>query len=106
MQKLKTLFPEVFNDEEIDISFKDVKIEKINAYKKSRKLEIFIISDKYISAFDIDKLEQSLKTCFSLEEIWVKPVFNLNLTLEEILTSYWDDILYFLNKYVAMCKGM
>lgn len=33
MQKLKTLFPEVFNDEEIDISFKDVKIEKINAYK-------------------------------------------------------------------------
>ena len=106
MQKLKTLFTEVFNDREIDISFKDVKIEKINAYKKSRKLEIFITSDKYIPAFYIDKLEQGLKNCFSLEEIYIRPVFSLDLALEEVLECYWDDILHFLNKHAAMCKGI
>ncbi|MDQ2086902.1 PolC-type DNA polymerase III [Herbivorax sp. ANBcel31] len=106
MQKLKELFPEVYNDEKIHSSFNDVQIQKINVYKKSRKLEIFILSDKFIAFADIDRLEKTLKNCFSLDQVYVKPVFNLDLDLEEIFASYWDGILYFLSKDVAMCRGM
>ncbi|TYQ13037.1 UNVERIFIED_CONTAM: DNA polymerase-3 subunit alpha (Gram-positive type) [Acetivibrio alkalicellulosi] len=106
MQKLIELFPEVFNDEKSNGHFKSVQIQNINAYKKSRKLEIFIKSDKLIPVLHLDKLEQKFKNCFALEEVAIKPVFTVDLSLKEVLEAYWDSIVHFLIKNIAICRGL
>jgi len=51
-RKLSELFPEVINNENERELFDNARIQNINVYKKSRKLEIFIVSDTLIDAID------------------------------------------------------
>jgi len=60
-RKLSELFPEVINNENERELFDNARIQNINVYKKSRKLEIFIVSDTLIPAKTLDSVEQSFK---------------------------------------------
>jgi len=59
-RKLSELFPEVINNENERELFDNARIQNINVYKKSRKLEIFIVSDTLIPAKTLDSVETEL----------------------------------------------
>ncbi|MFZ5989840.1 MAG: PolC-type DNA polymerase III [Bacillota bacterium] len=103
---LLELFPEVLSNHEVKDLFKSVRIQNINVYKKSRKLEIFIVSDKLIPAPALSSLEQNFKTSFSLDSVTIKPKFDVELSLKEILTGYWESILYIVNRNIALSRGI
>jgi len=60
-RKLSELFPEVINNENERELFDNARIQNINVYKKSRKLEIFIVSDTLIPAKTLDS-EKTVRT--------------------------------------------
>jgi len=105
-KKLCELFPEVINNDKDRELFSAAKIQGINVYKKSRKLEIFIVSDTLIPAKTLDTVEQSFKRLFGLEQVHLKVSFNVDFSIEEALDKYWDSILYITKKNVALCRGI
>lgn len=105
-RKLSELFPEVINNENERELFDTARIQNINVYKKSRKLEIFIVSDTLIPAKTLDSVEQSFKKLFELEQVHLRVSFNVELSIEEALEKYWDSILYIVKKNIALCRGI
>ncbi|HHV29605.1 PolC-type DNA polymerase III [Acetivibrio mesophilus] len=105
-KKLSDLFPEVISNDSVRELFDTARIQNINVYKKSRKLEIFIVSDTLIPAKTLDSVEQSFKRLFELEQVHIRISFNVELSIEEVLNEYWDSILYIVKKNIALCRGI
>ncbi|GAE87503.1 DNA polymerase III alpha subunit [Acetivibrio straminisolvens JCM 21531] len=105
-KRLSDLFPEVINNDVDRELFSAARIHNINVYKKSRKLEIFIVSDTLIPAKTLDDVEQSFKRMFGLEQVHLRVSFNIALSIEEVLDKYWDSILYMTKKNIALCRGI
>jgi len=100
------LFPEGANDCDIIELFKNAKVKSVNLYRKSRRIEVFIVSEKLIPAEVIEKVEQNLAKKLQLSQIKIKVRFNVELSLEDCLKSYWDSIMYIAGTRIAMCKGI
>jgi len=52
---------EVFNDYDVNSNLIEAKIEDINLYKKTNKLQVKIISSEQISLNEIENFENFLK---------------------------------------------
>ncbi|HHV98132.1 MAG TPA: PolC-type DNA polymerase III [Clostridiaceae bacterium] len=100
------LFPEGAKNYDIIEFFKDTKVKSVNLYRKSRKIEVFAVSEKLIPAEVIDEVEQSLAEKLQLGQIKIKIRFNVGLSLEESLRSYWDSIMYIAGTRIVLCKGI
>lgn len=105
-KKLSELFPEVLNNDSIKEFFSSARIQNINVYKKSRKLELFVVSDKIIPAEVLDKIEQNFRNLFKLEFVCIKVRFDVSLSLEQVLSEYWNSILYVVKKNIALSRGI
>lgn len=100
------LFPEAaINDKAAEL-LRNAKLININAYRKSRKLEVTVSSERLIPAELIFTVEKSLSETFKMEYISIKPKFKVNMTLEEILENYWDSIQYYVHWNVAVSRGI
>lgn len=105
-KKIFELFPEININKEYSELLKGVTINNINVYKKSRRLEIALSSDKLIPAVILPELENNFIKTFQLDSINIKIKFNLQITLEEALLKYWDSIIYLVNQKLAITKGI
>ncbi|MCX8130093.1 MAG: PolC-type DNA polymerase III [Clostridia bacterium] len=103
---LSELFPEVFSGDEKSNLLKDIKISSINVYRKSKRLEVFLLSEKLIPASSISKLEQNFVNSFQLESTSIKIRFNTSMELKDILVSYWDSVLFLVNNKIALSRGI
>lgn len=100
------ILPEMFTQGEAAEVFKTAKISGINVYTKARKIELSITSGNLIPAPMLDRLEQMMVNSFGLESIQIKARFDVAMTLEEALSSYWDSIIFMVNKKVALSKAL
>ena len=105
-KKFLNLFPELaLSTKKLEI-LKNVELTNISVYKKSRRLEISIVSKKLISAQILEDLEQSLVKTFELESVYLKISFKTELSLTQSLLEYWDSIIYLICKKNAMNRGI
>lgn len=100
------LFPEINANIDNPDLFKNVKIIGIDVFKKSRRLDILLSSDTLIPAVSLDKLEQSFINSFKLDSISIRAKFNLLIPFEEMLASYWDNIVFMVIKKVALGRAI
>ena len=105
-RKLLELFPETELGQDLQTVFESLQIQSINVYKKSRKLEMFTKSRKFIPANAISTLEKLFADTFKLESVNIKVKFDMDMPLEKKLEMYWDDILHMAGCRLAMCKGI
>jgi DNA polymerase-3 subunit alpha (Gram-positive type) len=103
---LLDLFPELPLEGEAAGLFKDTKILNINVYKKARRLELVILSQRLIPAENITSAEQFLSGFFKLGSISIKVKFDIPKPFEEILEEYWESIVFRVNSKVASSKGI
>ena len=103
---LPELFPEIKDNDIVKKYFGSARIRGINLYKKSRKLEIQIISDNLIPAEALENLERTLRMIFKLEQVYVKVFFNVNFPIEKLIAKYWKSIMYMVKKKIALCRGI
>ncbi|MCX7923897.1 MAG: PolC-type DNA polymerase III [Clostridia bacterium] len=100
------IFPELSANNEISDVFKNVKIVNINVYKKTRKLELSVVSDKLIPASAVANMETTFANLFKLDSVSIKLTFDTSLSLEELLHQYWSSIIHMINRRVALSRGL
>ncbi|MCR4434597.1 MAG: PolC-type DNA polymerase III [Clostridiales bacterium] len=105
-QKFMNLFPETNVGGEISGLMQNATIQKINVYKKSRRLEIFILSKKLIPSISLFNIEEKLAALFKLKSVDIRAKFDLSMPLEKILEEYWDSLVYRVNRRVALSRGI
>lgn len=98
-------FPEVELDNTIKDFFKCVAISSLGVSKKTGKLMIKATSDRLIPADAVKQAESVLEKAFSVDvEIRIK--FGLDMSMQEILSSCWNDIVSVVNTNIATSRGI
>lgn len=100
------LFPEININAEINELFLNSKVTSVNVYRKSRKLEICISSDRLIPAATLHNVEKHFINIFKLEAVVIRPRFEVAAGLKDILIKYWNSLLYLVNNKVALSRGI
>lgn len=95
----------VFCDYNADsFALANAKISNVNLYKKTNKLELFLLSDELIDIDEIEKFEGYIKKRFNIKEVSLKislPEENRSKIIEE----NWKKILAYLSKRVPVIKA-
>lgn len=97
-QELKTV-REIFNDYDKTSIISESKIEKINLFKKTNKLEIDLKTNKYINTKELLNFEEYLKTRFMIENIEIDIKYEENVEIPQIEKTWKDIIEYMAYKY-------
>jgi len=84
----------------------NVSIDSVNVYKKTGKLEVVISADKLVPAAFICRLEDTLSKKLGISTVVVKPRFNINTPLDNVLSEYWEDILYLVGRKIALTNSI
>jgi len=83
-----------------------MRIVRVSAYRKSGKLVIFLSNDRLIPAEYISELEKLFADNFKLNSVEIRVKYDVSLSPCEILTKYWDSLIYMVNRKVAMSRGI
>jgi DNA polymerase-3 subunit alpha (Gram-positive type) len=103
-QKFADIFPGISNEEKE--MFKHVEILNINVYKKSKRMQINILSKEFISPDKIKKLENDCAKLLGFNGIQINPKFDVSLSLEKKILGYWKWILNSIYTKVALTRGI
>ncbi len=97
-EELKTV-EEIFGDYKEDNKIKKSKIEKINLFKKTNKLEIDLKPLEYIETQELLEFEEYLKSRFLIENIEIDTKYDDNIKLPSIESNWKDIVKYMSVKY-------
>ena len=97
-EELKTV-EEIFGDYKEDNKIKKSKIEKINLFKKTNKLEIDLKPLEYIETQELLEFEEYLKSRFFIENIEIDTKYDDNIKLPSIESNWKDIVKYMSVKY-------
>ncbi len=95
---LKTI-REIFADYKEEGVIKESKIEKINLFKKTNKLEIDLIIDKYINTKELLEFEKYLKERFLINSVQIDINYDKNVEVPKIESNWKNIIEYMSDKY-------
>ena len=104
--KFPEVFPEVGHSGIIKKHFSDAKVQRVKLYKKSKKLEIQIVSCNLIPAQVLDSAGEMLEGALGLENVCIKVLFDVDITANEIFIEYWESVLYIVRKNIALSRGL
>ncbi len=95
----------VFSDYNTDsFALADAKISNVNLYKKTNKLELFLLSNELIPIDEIEKFESYIKKRFNIKEVCLK-ISMPEEDRSEIIEKEWNKILAYLSKKVPVIKA-
>jgi DNA polymerase-3 subunit alpha (Gram-positive type) len=86
--------------------FNNTKVLNVSIHKKTQKLEITVLSCRLVPASMISEMEQALSSFLGFDSIELKVKHSVSMSPEEILKSYWEDILAIVNRRIALSKGI
>ncbi len=97
---------EVFKDYSISNNLVESKIENINLYKKTNKLQLEVLADKKINIQDISSFEDFLCAKFNVAKTMIDIKYNENTIIEQDLQSEWKNIIMYIAKKEPFSKAM
>lgn len=97
-QELKAV-REIFNDYDNTSLIMDSKIEKINLFKKTNKLEIDLEVTNYLDTKELLDFEEYLKNRFMIENVEVAIKYKDNIKIPQIDSTWKNIIEYMAYKY-------
>lgn len=106
---MPNIIKDVFKDYKGQGNILEAQIENINLFKKSKKLEIKLITQKQIKIQEISSFEEYLQTRFQIQKIelyvemgekGVRPLFP------QELVNDWKDIINYLSKKFPLTKAI
>lgn len=97
---------EVFGDYHIESNLTESKIENINLYKKTNKLQMEVLADKKINIGDISSFEDFLCNKFNVAKTLIDVKYNDSTLIEQDLQSEWKNIVIYIAKKEPFSKAM
>ena len=106
MEQLKAV-KLVFADYSADsFALADALIEKVNLYKKTNIMEIFLIANDFISIREIYKFEKYVIKRFNLKDVKLKiKIDKDSKDVASFIEKEWKDILSFLSMKIPLIKA-
>ena len=100
---------DVFKDYKETNNILDAKIENINLFKKSNKLEINLILEKRTSIDEIDRFEEYLKNRFQIQKV----ILNIKIekkgdcpVFSQEIKNDWKSIVKYISKKYPLTKAI
>ncbi len=97
---------EVFNDYDVNSNLIEAKIEDINLYKKTNKLQIRVVSGKKISLQEIENFENYLTNRFKVNKASIDISYEENLEISQDIEAEWDNIIKYIAKKEPFSKAI
>ncbi len=97
---------EVFKDYNIENNLVESKIENINLYKKTNKLQLEVFADKKINIQDISSFEDFLCSKFNVAKTIIDIKYDNNIKIEQDLKDEWKNIVMYIAKKEPFSKAM
>ena len=97
---------EVFNDYNLENNLIDTKIENINLYKKTNKLQIKVVSFKQISIKEIESFEEYLVNRFKVNKAFIDINYEDGIIINSSIESDWKDIIRYIAKKEPVGKAI
>lgn len=97
---------EVFNDYNLENNLIDTKIENINLYKKTNKLQIKVVSSKQISIKEIESFEEYLVNRFKVNKAFIDINYEDGIIINSSIESDWKDIIRYIAKKEPVGKAI
>ena len=97
---------EVFNDYNLENNLIDTKIENINLYKKTNKLQIKVVSSKQISIKEIESFEEYLVNRFRVIKAFIDINYEDGIIINSSIESDWKDIIRYIAKKEPVGKAI
>ena len=106
---MKNIVKDVFKDYNGKENILNSEITNINLYKKSKKLEINLKTNKPLTLQEIEEFENYLKTRFQIQKVelnvemgekWVRPLFPQNLEND------WTNIVKYLSRKFPLIRAI
>ena len=106
---MSNIVKDVFKDYKGQGNILEAQIENINLFKKSKKIEIKLLTEKQIKIQEISSFEEYLKTRFQIQKVelyiefgekGVRPLFH------QQLANDWKDIIGYISKKFPLTKAI
>ena len=106
---MSNIVKDVFKDYKGQENILEAQIENINLFKKSKKIEIKLLTKKQIKIQEISSFEEYLKTRFQIQKVelyiefgekGVRPLFH------QQLANDWKDIIGYISKKFPLTKAI
>ena len=97
---------EVFKDYQISNNLVESRIENINLYKKTNKLQLEVLADKKINIQDISSFEDFLCSKFNVAKTMIDVKYSEDATIEEDFQTEWKNIIMYIAKKEPFSKAM
>lgn len=97
---------EVFKDYNIDNNLTESRIENINLYKKTNKLQMQVFSNKKINIQDISSFEDFLCNKFNVAKTLIDVKYDDNTNINQDLKDEWKNIVMYIAKKEPCSKAM
>lgn len=101
---------DIFKDYKEPNNILDAKIENINVFKKSNKLEINLISETRITIDEIDKFEEYLKNRFQIQKVSLNIINNREKGVRPLfpqdIKNNWKSIVKYISKKYPLTKAI
>ncbi len=98
-------FPDLELDKGISDCFQNVKIKGLGIRKKTGKLMVKATADRLIPVSIVEQAESALESAFSMK-VEIKLKFKLDMSIDDIISEYWDSIVYVVNSKAASSRGI
>ena len=102
---MKKFVREVFLDYNEENNIKEAEIETINLYKKTSKLEAFLISNRQININEVESFENFLKTRFKIDKTLIEIKYK-DIEIENNVINDWNQIINYVAKKEPLTKAM
>ncbi len=97
---------EVFKDYQIENNLTESKIENINLFKKTNKLQMNVLAGKKISIVDISSFEDFLCKKFNVSKTLIDVKYEDGVVIEPDLQNEWKNIIMYIAKREPFSKAM
>lgn len=107
LPKKKNIFS-IFPDLKMNIErrkyIENVTIKSINVFKKTKRIELKLVSVDLIPPSVIYSLQKEFERIFELNDVDVKFEYINEFKLEDVLDRYWEDIIFVVSCDVMLAK--
>ena len=97
---------EVFNDYNLENNLIETRIENINLYKKTNKLQIKVVSSKQISIREIESFEEYLVNRFKVNKAFIDINYENGISINPSIETDWKDIIKYIAKKEPVGKAI
>ncbi len=87
-------------------TLKQLKVERMSVFIKTSKIEIHTTSSDIVSIALIIKAEERLKQKLGAPNLTLKVRCSRECSIEEYLSSMWNELVMMLTSKVALCRGI